>query len=129
MMKNERNKLRHINFSYAENKLKHVMMVPSVAKWSFILLFCKRFSCSQLLLTVFTKMINICICWHLGGNGSPSWVMWEGRKGRMLGEARERASKGRKRKEEGRRVQGWMDGYSDKKNCKVGLRICWQLLC
>ena len=26
--------------------------------------------------------------------------MWEGRKGRMLGEARERASKGRKRGEE-----------------------------
>ena len=32
--------------------------------------------------------------------------MWQGRKGRMLGEARERASKGRKRGEEGRRVQG-----------------------
>ena len=30
--------------------------------------------------------------------------MWQGRKGRMLGEARERASKGRKRGEEGRRV-------------------------
>ena len=102
--KNERDKMRHINFSSAENKLKHVMMVPSVAKWSFILLFCKPFSCSQLLSKVFTKMINICICWHVGGNGSPSWVMWEGRKGRMLGEARERASKGRKRGEEGRRV-------------------------
>ena len=32
--------------------------------------------------------------------------MWEGRKGKMLGEARERASKGKKRGEEGRRVQG-----------------------
>ena len=35
--------------------------------------------------------------------------MWEGRKGKMLGEARERTSKGRKRGEEGRRVQGEMD--------------------
>ena len=51
--------LRHINFSSAENKLKHVMMVPSVAKWSFILLFGKPFSCSKLLSKVFTKMINI----------------------------------------------------------------------
>ena len=97
--KRERNKLRHINFSSAENKLKHVKMVPSVAKWGFILLFGKPFSCSKLLSKVFTKMINICICWHLGGNGIPLWVMWEGRKGRMLGEARERASKGRKRGE------------------------------
>ena len=107
--KNERDKMRHINFSSAENKLKHVMMVPSVAKWSFILLFGKPFSCSQLLSKVFIKTMNICICRHLGGNGCPSWVMWEGRKGKMLVEARERASKGRKRGEEGRGVQGWMD--------------------
>ena len=70
-----------VNFSSAENKLKHIMMVPSVAKWSFILLFCKPFSCSQLLSKVFIKTMNICICWHLGGNGSPSWVMWEEMKG------------------------------------------------
>ena len=48
----------HYLFS-AENKLKHVMTVPSVAKWSFILLFGKPFSCSKLLSKVFTKMINI----------------------------------------------------------------------
>ena len=70
-----------VNFSSAENKLKHIMMVPSVAKWSFILLFCKPFSCSQLLSKVFIKTMNICICGHLGGNGSPSWVMWEEMKG------------------------------------------------
>ena len=96
--------MRHINFSSAENKLKQVMVVLSVAKWSFILLFGKPFSCSQLLSKVFIKTMNICICRHLGGNGCPPWVMWEGRKGRMLVEARERASKGRKRG--GRGVQG-----------------------
>ena len=41
----ERDKIKHSTFSSAENKLKHVMMVPSVAKSSFILLFCKHFSC------------------------------------------------------------------------------------
>ena len=54
--------MRQINFSSAENKLKYVMMVPSVAKWSFIFLFCKPFSCLQLLSKAFTKMMNICIC-------------------------------------------------------------------
>ena len=98
-------KIKHSSFSSAENKLKHVMMVPSVAKCSFILLFCKHFSCSQLLSKAFALMINICRCWQMGWNGSP-WVVWEGRKGKMLGEARERTSKGRKRGEEGRRVQG-----------------------
>ena len=44
--------------------------------------------------------------------------MWEGRKGKMLGEARERTSKGRKRGEEGRRVQ-WMD-RAMRKNGKCG---------
>ena len=107
-LKNERNKVKHVNFSPAGNKLKYVMMLPPMAKWSFILLFCKPFSCSQLLSKVFALMINICRCWQMGWNGSP-WVVWEGRKGKMLGEARERTSKGRKRGEEGRRVQGWMD--------------------
>ena len=101
----EIDKIKHSTFSSAENKLNHVMMVPSVAKCSFILLFCKHFSCLQLLSKVFALMINICRCWQMGWNGSP-WVVWEGRKGKMLGEARERTSKGRKRGEEGRRVQG-----------------------
>ena len=56
---NERDKIKDINFSSAENKLKHVMMVSSVAKCSFILLFCKLFSCSQLLSKVFAIMMNI----------------------------------------------------------------------
>ena len=96
--------MRDINFSSAENKLKHVMMVPSVAKWSFILLFGKPFSCSKLLSKVFTKMINIAFVDIWEGMGAHCGLSGKGTKGRMLREARERASKGKKRGEEGRRV-------------------------
>ena len=50
-----------LTFLLQKTKLKYVMMVPPVAKWSFILLFGKPFSCSKLLSKVFTKMINIAV--------------------------------------------------------------------
>ena len=95
-------KLNTLPFLLQKKKLNHVMMVPSVAKCSFILLFCKHFSCSQLLSKVFALMINICSCWQMGWNGSP-WVVWDGRKGKMLREAQRRGRK------ESARLNGWIE--------------------
>ena len=77
------------------------MMVPSVAKWSFILLFGKPFSCSKLLSKVFTKMINIAFVDIWEGMGAHCGLCGRGRRVGCLGRPEKEPVKGRKEERKG----------------------------
>ena len=136
-MKKWKKTLRHINFSSAENKLKHVMMVPSVAKWSFILLFGKPFSCSKLLSKVFTKMINIAFVDIWEGMGAHCGLCGRGRRVGCLGRPEKEPVKGRKEERKGGEYKvKWLNRATRKTakwawvsvgNCFV--RLSWTAIC